>query len=419
MLRALSSAESDRPGGARPAGTGRIMAALDGLRVLDMTQYEAGTSCTQALAWLGADVVKLERPGEGDPGRGVARGEDPRPYFLNWNSNKRSVVLDLAGAEGRDVLLRLVPHYDVFIENYGPGVIERLGIGYEALREVHPGLIYARIKGFGLSGPYAEYKSFDMVAQAAAGGFSVTGEPDGPPMRPGYTVGDSGSGVMMALAITAAYVQQQRTGEGQLIELSMQEAVTYFMRTIVAGGGDSGRRAAPRTGNAFGVADLYPCKPFGANDYVYVMTVTGRMWRALCAVIGRPDLAADPRFATPDGRAEHAPALRTEIEAWTRERTKHEAMRVLGAAGVPASAVMDTHDLFTDPHLLARDFIQTVEHATAGPVGLMRWPPLMSASDVPIEASPLLGEHTDEVLRDDLGLDAGELAALREAGAIG
>ena len=395
------------------------MPALDTMRVLDMTQYEAGTSCTQALAWLGADVVKLERPGVGDPGRGVARGTDPRPYFLNWNSNKRSVAIDLARPEGRELFLRLVPRFDVFIENYGPGVIEKLDIGYEALREVHPSLIYARIKGFGLSGPYADFKCYDMVAQAAAGAFSVTGEPDGPPMRPGFTVGDAGTGVIAALAITAAYVQQQRTGEGQLIELSMQEAVTYFMRTIVANGSDWGREAAPRRGNRNGPpTDLYPCKPFGSNDYVYIMVVTTRMWDTLCAALDRPDLAIDPRFITGEDRLEHADELHAEIASWTRERTKYEAMQQLGAAGVPVSATLDTRDLFTDPHLRSRDFIQTVQHPIAGALDLMRWPPRMSASEVPIVAAPLLGQHTDEVLRGELGLGDAELAALAASGAV-
>ena len=395
------------------------MAALTGMRVLDMTQYEAGTSCSQALAWLGADVVKLERPGFGDPGRGAERGDDPRPYFLTWNSNKRSVALDLANPQGHELLLRLLPRYHVFVENYGPGVAEKLDIGYERLREIHPGLIYARIKGFGLTGPYAEYKSFDMIAQAAAGAFSITGEPDGPPMRPGYTLGDSGTGVMMALSITAAYVQQQRTGEGQLIELSMQEAVTYFMRTIIAGYGDSGRAAAPRTGNALATADIYPCSPFGPNDYVYIVTVTPRMWRTLWEVIDRPDLVDDPRFLTADARAEHADELRAAITAWTSERSKVEAMHLLARAGVPASAIMDTSDLYTDPHLQSRDFVRSVTHPAAGPIELLRWPPLMSASDVPIEPAPMLGAHTDAVLREDLGLDERELAALRDAGAIG
>ena len=232
------------------------MPALDGMRILDMTQYEAGTSCTQALAWFGADVVKLERPGVGDPGRGVASGSTDSAYFINWNSNKRSVTLDLQRAEGREILLKMLPHYDVFVENYGPGVIEKLGLEYEDLKAVHPGIIYARLKGFGTSGPYSDYKSYDMVAQAAAGAFSITGEFDGPPLRPGPTTGDSGTGVQLGMAILAAYVQKQRTGEGQVIEISMQEAMTYYMRTAIAVAADWGRVAAPRTGNGLHVFAL-------------------------------------------------------------------------------------------------------------------------------------------------------------------
>jgi formyl-CoA transferase len=210
------------------------MPALQGMRVLDMTQYEAGTSCTQALAWLGADVVKVERPGRGDPGRGVGTGVEASEYFVTWNSNKRSVAIDLERPEGRDLLLRMLPHYDVFVENYGPGVIEKLDLDYPVMKAAHPGIIYARIKGFGTFGPYADYKCYDMVAQAAAGALSVTGLPDGPPLRPGPTTGDSGTGVQMALAITAAYVQKLRTGRGQLIELSMHDSMTYYMRTMIS-----------------------------------------------------------------------------------------------------------------------------------------------------------------------------------------
>jgi formyl-CoA transferase len=217
--------------------------ALDGLRILDMTQYEAGTSCTQALAWLGADVVKIESPDFGDPGRGVATGTDYSAYFCNWNANKRSVTLDLSKPAGHDLFMRLLPRFDVFIENYGPGVVERLGLEYDTLRAAHPSLIYAQLKGFGSSGPYAGYKSYDMVAQAAAGAFSVTGEPDGPPLLPGPTTGDSGTGVQMGMAILAAYVQRLRTGLGQRIEISMQEAMTYFMRTRIAFGADWGNQA--------------------------------------------------------------------------------------------------------------------------------------------------------------------------------
>src|SRR5882672_3266186 len=210
--------------------------ALDGLRVLDLSQYEAGPSCTQLLAWLGADVVKVEKPGLGDPGRNLLGATGTAAYFLYWNANKRSVALDLEKPAGRELLLRMLPRYDVFVENFGPGVIEKLGLDYESLRARHPGLIYARIKGFGGFGPHASYKSFDMVAQATSGAFSVTGAKDGPPMCPGPTMGDSGTGAQAALAITAAYVQRLRTGVGQLVELSMQEAMTYYMRTRLANG---------------------------------------------------------------------------------------------------------------------------------------------------------------------------------------
>lgn len=397
------------------------MPALDGIRVLDMTQYEAGTSCTQALAWMGADVVKVERPGAGDPGRGLALGlwEDSE-YFVNWNSNKRSVTIALEKPEGRELLLKMLPHYDMFVENYGPGVIEKLNIDYDVMKEVHPAIIYGRIKGFGSSGPYSSYKSFDTVAQASSGAMSITGEPDGPPMRPGPTIGDVGTGIQLALALLAAYIQRERTGVGQLVELSMQEAMTYFMRTTIAMGSKWGERAADRRGNGTNpIVNLFPSKPFGKNDHVFIMAITTRMWEKMCKVIDREDLLDDPRFKEHKDRREHCAELVEEIAKWTRERTKHEAMKILSEAGVPTSAVFDTKDLFTDPHLLERGFIHTVEHEEIGPITLLGWPARMSESHVDIQASPLLGKHSDEVLSDDLGLTDVELDALREAGTIG
>ncbi len=381
------------------------MPALDGMRILDMTQWEAGTCCTQSLAFLGADVVKVERPQTGDPGRGRARGEAiDAEYFVNWNSNKRSVTLHLDTPAGRQLLLDMVPRYDVFVENYGPGVVEKLDIGYDVMREIHPEIIYARIKGFGTSGPYAQYKCMDMVAQAAAGAFSITGEADGPPMRPGPTMGDAGTGMQAALAIAAAWAQKQRTGKGQLIELSMQEAMTYYLRTAVSRTG-FGAAPTPRTGNGDNpFVSLYPCRGNGANDYVFVMAVNPRMREGVRRAIGLEDDSADVREA---------------IAAWTRARSKGEAMAALAAEGVCASQVFETHELFTDPHLLARDFIQEVEHADHGTVRLLGWPARMSRSSVEMRAAPRLGEHTDQVLADDLGLDAEAIATLRGQGAIG
>jgi formyl-CoA transferase len=368
------------------------------------------------LAWLGADVVKVEPPGIGDPGRALTFGANSTQYFLNYNSNKRSTVINVATPRGRELLLELAPHYDVFVENYGPGVIEKLDIGYEVLRERNPSIIYGRIKGFGLSGPHAGYLVYDSVAQAAGGVYSVNGAPDGPPMRPGGNIGDSGTGVQMALAIAAAYVRKLRTGQGEFIEISMQEAVTLFMRSV--GLDVWGTAPAVRRGNRTRPpSDTYPCAPGGPNDYIHLMTATSRMWDALCVAIDRADLTVDPRFATAGARARNGDALFEEIARWTRARTKYEAWQTLAEAGVPCSAVLDTLDLWNDPHLRSRDFIQTVEHPTLGSVRLMRFPTRMSGAVPPI-AAPLLGAHTDEVLRADLGLGEAELSAFRASGVV-
>ncbi len=388
-----------------------------------MTQYEAGTSCTQALAWLGADVVKVEPPEHGDPGRGVGRAanKDYSAYFCAWNANKRSVALNLRSERGRDLLLELAPGFDVFVENYGPGVVERLDIGYETLRAVKPEIIYARIKGFGVSGPYSGFRCMDMVAQAAAGAFSITGEADGPPMMPGPTTGDAGTGVQAAMAILAAYVQRLRTGRGQHIEVSMQEAMAYFVRTRAFIGSAWGTRATPRTGNAGGLppVNIYPCKPFGPNDYIYLMPVNQGHWDGLCAAIDRADLLIDERFATTRGRIENGAALYEEIAAFTRARSKYEAMEAIAAAGVPCSACLDTAELHHDKHLTERGFVQELDLPVHGKVPMLGFAPRLSESQVPMTRPPRLGEHTDEVLGAELGLAAPDLAALRQAGVIG
>ncbi len=399
------------------------MPALDGVRVLDMTQYEAGTSCTQALAWLGADVVKVEAPEYGDPGRGVGRSEnkDYSAYFCAWNANKRSLALNLRSEGGHGLFMRLVPKYDIFVENYGPGVIERLGIGYDELSAVHPGLIYARIKGFGVSGPYSGFRCMDMVAQAAAGAFSITGEADGPPMMPGPTTGDSGTGVQAAMAILAAYVQRLRTGQGQQIELSMQEAMAYYVRTRAYIGSAWGTKATPRTGNAGGLppVNIYPCKPFGPNDYIYLMPVNQDHWDGLCAAIDRADLLIDERFENTRKRIANGAALYEEVAAFTRAHTKYEAMEAIASAGVPCSACLDTAELHHDKHLTERGFVQQMELPVHGKVPMLGFAPRMSGSEVPMTRPPRLGEHTDEVLGADLGLGEADLAALRQDGAIG
>ncbi|MGB5758718.1 MAG: CoA transferase, partial [Acidimicrobiales bacterium] len=375
-------------------------------------------SATQALAWFGADVVKVEPPGAGDPARGI--DNVPRDYFMYWNCNKRSIVLDLSTTEGRDLLLGLAPRFDVLVENYGPGVVQKLDIDEDVVRAVNPGIIYASVKGFGLSGPYAERKCFDGVAQATAGALSTTGYPDGEPLLPGPTTGDSGTGVQLALAIVAAYVQKLRTGEGQRIEISMQEAMTYYMRTRIAMAPGWGRNAAPRVGNGLTATNnLYPTAGDGPNDFVMIMAVTPRMFAELCAAMDRPELVDDPRFATNRARVDNADELRAEIGAWTSRFTKYEVAEKLEAAGVPAGPVLDTADLIDDPHLVARGFVKTIEHPEHGPVPMLGWAPRLSASSVELETAPGLGAHTTEVLADELGLDGESIVELRRRSVIG
>ncbi len=394
------------------------MAALDGLRILDLTQYEAGPSATQALAWLGADVVKVERPGVGDPGRGG--GFVDAAYFHQWNANKRSVALNLADPAGRALLLDLVPHFDVFVENFGPGAVGRLGLDYDAVRARHPGVIYATVKGFGASGPYADYNCFDSVAQAMSGAFSVTGHDDGPPLPPGTTTGDSGTGMQLAVGLLAAYVQKLRTGEGQYVELSMQEAMTYYMRTRMAQGTDWGRRPAARADTGRGaLVNLYACAPGGPNDHVYLMAITDTFWRALAEVVGGPGFADDERFANGAARSAHAAELQALIGAWCATRTKEEAMAELAGVGVPCGMVLDTAELLDDPHLQARGFVHTVDVEGRGPVRMLGFAPRLSASPIVLRPAPALGAHTDEVLRAELGLEDARLAEIRAAGIIG
>jgi formyl-CoA transferase len=394
------------------------MPALDGVKVLDLTQYEAGTTSTQYLAWFGADVLKVEQPGVGDPGRWTEGGDRDSLYFLTFNHNKRSVAIDLRKPEGRDLFLQLARKCDVVVENFTLGTMEKLGIGYDVLQEVNPAIIYATIKGFGTYGPYSGFKCYDMVAQAAGGAFSVTGEEGGPPMRPGATVADTGSGMHCAMGILAAYIQRLRTGKGQVVEISMQETVTNFMRMPLS---TRERRPGPvpRRGNrALPPTDLYPCAPGGPNDYIYIMIVTSRMWDALITAMDRPDLGLDPRFATPRDRLTNGDALFEEVAAWTRQRTKFEAMEHLASRGVPCGAAYDSEDILHDKHLHARGQIRTINHPVRGEIEMLAPPVHLSESDVDLIPAPLLGQHTAEVLSQELGLDGGRLAELAAAGVI-
>jgi formyl-CoA transferase len=400
--------------------------ALSGVRVIDLTQFEAGTSCTETLAWLGADVIKVEAPGRGEQGRYATTDEEGVDsfYFMLLNANKRSVTLNLKHPSGQRIFERLLEDADVLIENYGPGVIERLGFGYERVKEINPRIIYAQIKGFAPDGPHADFLAFDMIAQAAGGAMSLTGQADGPPLKPGPTIGDTGTGLHMAIGILAALYQRQSTGLGQRLEIAMQEAVINYCRISFAAQYLNGH-AAGRAGNrsqlgATAPSGVYPCKPGGSNDYVFVYTTraNNRQWERLLEVIGQPELKSDPRFADPRTRAAHADLIDPLVSEWTSKRTKQEAMEELGRAGVPAGAVLDTLELTEDEHLNRRKTIVTIDHPVRGQLRIPGWPLKMERSEVEVVASPLLGQHNHDVYGGLLGMELDEIKQLEHEGAI-
>ena len=398
--------------------------ALAGIRIIDMTHDQAGPSCTQMLAWLGAEVIKIEQPGRGDRARYMQTDRPDRDsyFFLLLNTNKKSLTLNLKHAEAKEMFFTLIDQADVLVENYGPGVMDRLGLGYDVLSQRQPRLIYASVKGFGSFGPYSDYKCFEPVAQATSGAMSVTGWPDGPPTTNGVNVGDSGTGMHTVIGILAAIVQRQQTGRGQRVEVAMQEAVLNLTRVKFTPVLTTGK-PMPRVGNgsfAGGFANTLRCAPGGSNDYVYLMIPPDNppMFEIVARVIGREDLLSDARFSTPAARFEHREALREILEAWTSQRDKRTVMAALAGAGAVCGAVLDTGEVLEDPHLLSRGMVQEVEHPTRGRYAMIGCPVRLSESPVTIQPAPLHGEHTAEVLQQLAGCSPQDLERLRNAGAV-
>ncbi len=399
---------------------------LAGVRILDLTQFEAGPSCTEALAWLGAEVVKVENPKSGDPGRQInpPPGQDAH-YFLQYNANKKSLTVNLKDPGGLDLVKRLAAKADVFIENFAPGAIERLGLGADVIRAINPAIIYAQVKGFGAGSPFENNLAFDMIAQACGGTMSVTGEADGPPLKPGPTLGDTGTGMLLAISILGALFRRARTGQGEHLQVAMQDAMLQFIRGAFATQTRTGR-AAHRAGSGSVLAKnppmgIFPCKGGGPNDYVYVYTsrANPEHWRRLLGVIGREELIGDPRYDTPAGRLEHEAEVDAMVAAWTRKHDKTEAMRIVGAAGIPAGAVLDTAELISDRSFADRGIMQTVQHPTIGPYTMPAWPVRFSGHPLEVKPAPLLGQHNNEVLDTWLGLGADQAGVLRRDGIIG
>jgi formyl-CoA transferase len=397
------------------------MTALAGIRVIDLTQYEAGTSCTETLAFLGADVIKVEQPGRGDPGRQLLRDrpELDSPYFLQLNAGKRSITLDLKTEQGQQIFADLLREGDVIVENFAPDGLQKLGFNWERIQEINPRIVYATIKGFGTYGPHAGYLSFDPVAQAAGGAVSSTGYVGGEPLKPGPTIGDTGSGMHAALGILSAIIQRETTGRGQQVEVAMQDAVLNLSRVILRPHYDQPaphpRRGSGRTGT--GPSWLYPCKPGGPNDYVFMSPNNDSMFVTLLEVIGRADLRDDPRL-TRRARATNGAFIDELIGGWTCGLSKYEAMQALGEAGIPAGAVLDTAELLTNRQLRAREMIVEVDHPQRGRFTMLGCAIKLRDSPPVIAPAPLLGQHTDEVLHEVLGCDDATIAQLRQQAVI-
>src|SRR5580698_5049918 len=396
--------------------------ALSGVKVLDMTQFEAGTSCTEMLAWLGADVIKVESPKMGEQGRWLLtekQGVDSY-YFILLNANQRGITLNLKSEKGRAMFIDLVKQVDMLTENFSLGTLESLGLGYDRLREINPRLIYLTIKGFGTHGPYSKYKSFDMIAQASGGAMALTGFPGSPPLKPGPTIGDTGTGMHAAVGVLAAYIQRERTGKGQKVEVAMQEAVFNFVRVPTMSMYIT-NEPSPRVGNRLtggAIGDIFKCSPGGTNDYVYMLCTTPEMFQAMCKTIGRPDVFEDPRFKDRRERVKYIEDLTRIIEDWTSQRTKHEVMQLMGTAGVPCGAILDSLELLNDPHMKERGMVVTVEHSVRGKFTMPGCPIKLEDSPAEVTAAPLLGQHNGEVYSEMLGLSEAELARLKQEGIV-
>jgi formyl-CoA transferase len=406
--------------------------ALDGVRVLDMTHVQSGPSATQLLAWLGADVVKVEAPG-GDVTRGQLRDvpDVDSLYFTMLNCNKRSITLNLKTERGREILTALVRGADVLVENFAPGAVDRMGFTWDRIREINPRIVYASIKGFG-QGPYTNFKAYEVVAQAMGGSMATTGFQDGPPLATGAQIGDSGTGIHAVAAILAALFQRERTGRGQRVNVAMQHAVLNLCRVklrdqqrlthgpLAEYPNDDFGDEVPRSGNASGGGQpgwAVRCAPGGPNDYVYVI-VQPVGWQPLSELIGRPELAADPEWDTPEARLPKLAKMFQLIEEWTATLPKWQVLEQLNAHNIPCGPILSPKEIIEDASLADNDMIVEVAHPDRGTFTTVGNPLKLSDSPTTITTPPLLGQHNEDIYIGELGLGDEELRLLRSGGVI-
>jgi formyl-CoA transferase len=413
--------------------------ALDGVRILDFTHVQSGPTCTQLLAWLGADVIKVERPGIGDITRGQLR-DIPNVdslYFTMLNHNKRSITLDTKAPKGKEVLEALVKVCDVLVENFAPGALDRMGLTWEHIHKLNPRMIVASVKGFG-PGPYQDCKVYENVAQCAGGSASTTGFDDGPPMVTGAQIGDSGTGLHLALGIVAALYQRNRTGRGQQVLAAMQDGVLNLCRVKLRDqqrlergpmteypqypNGTFGD-AVPRAGNASGGGQpgwILKCKGWESDPNAYIYFITqAPVWEAICDVIGKPEWKTDPDYATPRARLPRLIHIFGVIERWTTTKTKFEVMEILNKYDIPCGPILSMKEIAEDPSLRKTGTVVEVDHPVRGKYLTVGNPIKLSDSATEVTRSPLLGEHTEEILCDVLGFGENEIGEILESGVTG
>ncbi|HVI29243.1 formyl-CoA transferase [Hansschlegelia sp.] len=414
--------------------------ALEGVRILDFTHVQSGPTCTQLLAWFGADVIKVERPGAGDATRQQLQDipDVDSLYFTMLNHNKRSITIDTKSPKGKEVLWRLVKECDVLVENFAPGALDRMGFSWEKLHEANPRLIVASVKGFG-PGRYQDCKVYENVAQCAGGSASTTGFRDSVPMVTGAQIGDSGTGLHLALGIVTALYHRTHSGEGQKVDCAMQDAVLNLCRVKLRdqqrlehgplqeysqfGEGVPFGDAVPRAGNDSGGGQpgrILKCKGWehDPNAYIYFITQAA-VWEPICDIIGEPSWKTDPNYATPKARLPHLNEIFTRIEAWTMKHDKFEAMDILNEYDIPCGPILSMKEIAEDEALRKNGTVVEVDHPTRGKYLTVGSPIKFSNSPVDVVRSPLLGEHTEEILREVLGYSDNEIAEIEGSGACG